>query len=132
MRRTQSHDIQHYITLHTTAIPHIPIDKLAFFTEDTLYAGFEKVIMSEVTFAKTFLATTDKKPIKLPADHVSDPRKYPGQSPVRPSLYHHVLIIAPLLTPLFSLSSLARPTRSPPAPHPPRHPKHKKRQSQRA
>ncbi|KAK3676361.1 hypothetical protein LTR78_003636 [Recurvomyces mirabilis] len=37
--------------------------------------------MSEVTFAKTFLATLDKRPIKLPADHVSDPRKYPGQSP---------------------------------------------------
>ncbi|KAF2163527.1 hypothetical protein M409DRAFT_68448 [Zasmidium cellare ATCC 36951] len=37
--------------------------------------------MSEVTFAKQFLATIDKKPIKLPADHVSDPRKYPNQSP---------------------------------------------------
>ncbi|KAK5109453.1 hypothetical protein LTR62_007013 [Meristemomyces frigidus] len=37
--------------------------------------------MSEVTFAKTFLATLDKKPIKLPADHVSDPRKYAAQSP---------------------------------------------------
>ncbi|KXT01846.1 hypothetical protein AC578_2149 [Pseudocercospora eumusae] len=37
--------------------------------------------MSEVTFAKTFLATLDKKAIKLPADHVSDPRKYPNQSP---------------------------------------------------
>jgi hypothetical protein len=39
--------------------------------------------MSEVTFAKQFLATLDKKPIKLPADHVSDPRQYPSQSPVR-------------------------------------------------
>ena len=38
--------------------------------------------MSEVTFAKQFLATIDKKPIKLPADHVSDPRQYPNQSPV--------------------------------------------------
>lgn len=57
-------------------------DTLAFFTEESLYAGFEKVIMSEVTFAKTFLATLDKRPIKLPADHVADPRKYPGQSPV--------------------------------------------------
>ncbi|KAK4501044.1 hypothetical protein PRZ48_006850 [Zasmidium cellare] len=37
--------------------------------------------MSEVTFAKQFLATIDKRPIKLPADHVSDPRKYPNQSP---------------------------------------------------
>ncbi|KAF2208763.1 hypothetical protein CERZMDRAFT_48744 [Cercospora zeae-maydis SCOH1-5] len=37
--------------------------------------------MSEVTFAKSFLATIDKRAIKLPADHVSDPRKYPNQSP---------------------------------------------------
>ncbi|GAB1743208.1 hypothetical protein NU219Hw_g9064t1 [Hortaea werneckii] len=37
--------------------------------------------MSEVTFAKSFLATLDKRPIKLPADHVSDPRQYPSQSP---------------------------------------------------
>jgi len=42
--------------------------------------------MSEVTFAKSFLATLDKRPIKLTADHVSDPRKYPGQSPVRKTL----------------------------------------------
>jgi hypothetical protein len=38
--------------------------------------------MSEVTFAKQFLATLDKKPIKLSSDHVSDPRKHPNQSPV--------------------------------------------------
>lgn len=38
--------------------------------------------MSEVTFAKTFLSSLDKRPIKLPADHVSDPKKYPNQSPV--------------------------------------------------
>ncbi|KAK4548483.1 hypothetical protein LTR36_009393 [Oleoguttula mirabilis] len=37
--------------------------------------------MSEVTFAKGFLATLDKRPIKLSADHVSDPRKGSGQSP---------------------------------------------------
>ncbi|KAI5365405.1 putative Ubiquitin-like domain-containing protein [Septoria linicola] len=37
--------------------------------------------MSELSFAKQFLATIDKKVIKLPADHVSDPRKYPNQSP---------------------------------------------------
>ncbi|KJX92134.1 hypothetical protein TI39_contig5910g00008 [Zymoseptoria brevis] len=37
--------------------------------------------MSEVTFAKQFLATLDKRPIKLPADHISDPRQYPNQSP---------------------------------------------------
>ena len=39
--------------------------------------------MSEVTFAKSFLATLDKKPIKLPGDHISDPRQYPNTSPVR-------------------------------------------------
>lgn len=50
---------------------------------ETLYSSFAKTIMSEVTFAKQFLATIDKRPIKLPADHVSDPRKYPNQSPVR-------------------------------------------------
>ncbi|KAK5133185.1 hypothetical protein LTR08_008121 [Meristemomyces frigidus] len=56
--------------------------KLAYFTEnDTLYAAFQRVVMSEVTFAKQFLATADKRPIKLPADHVSDPRKGSGQSP---------------------------------------------------
>ncbi|GIZ47383.1 hypothetical protein CKM354_001047600 [Cercospora kikuchii] len=38
-------------------------------------------MMSEVTFAKSFLATIDKRAIKLPADHVSDPRQYPNQSP---------------------------------------------------
>ncbi|KAK5125431.1 hypothetical protein LTR85_000540 [Meristemomyces frigidus] len=50
-------------------------------TNDTLYAAFQREIMSEVSFAKTFLATLDKRPIKLPADHVSDPRKGNGQSP---------------------------------------------------
>ncbi|KAM0720952.1 hypothetical protein Q7P37_003237 [Cladosporium fusiforme] len=37
--------------------------------------------MSEVTFAKTFLSSLDKRPIKLPADHVGDPKQYPNQSP---------------------------------------------------
>ncbi|KAK4899251.1 hypothetical protein LTR27_003483 [Elasticomyces elasticus] len=37
--------------------------------------------MSEVSFAKTFLQALDKKPIKLPADHVSDARKHAAQSP---------------------------------------------------
>lgn len=38
--------------------------------------------MSEVTFAKSFLTTLDRRAIKLPSDHVSDPRKYPSQSAV--------------------------------------------------
>ncbi|KAK0285530.1 hypothetical protein LTR35_004869 [Friedmanniomyces endolithicus] len=37
--------------------------------------------MSEVSFAKSFLASLDKRAIKLPADHVSDAKKYPAQSP---------------------------------------------------
>ncbi|KAK3066497.1 hypothetical protein LTR53_017127 [Teratosphaeriaceae sp. CCFEE 6253] len=37
--------------------------------------------MSEVSFAKSFLTQLDKKAIKLPADHVSDVKKYPAQSP---------------------------------------------------
>jgi hypothetical protein len=57
---------------------------LAYFTEnDTLYSGFQRTIMSEVNFAKAFLSSLDKKPIKLPADHVSDPKQYANQSPVR-------------------------------------------------
>ncbi|PNS15520.1 FACT complex subunit spt16 [Sphaceloma murrayae] len=37
--------------------------------------------MSEVQFAKAFLATLDRKPAKLSSDFVSDPRNYPSQSP---------------------------------------------------
>jgi len=56
---------------------------LDFLSErDTLYGGFQRTIMSEVTFAKTFLSTLDKRPVKLPADHVSDPKQYANQSPV--------------------------------------------------
>ncbi|KAI9699449.1 MAG: hypothetical protein M1836_003060 [Candelina mexicana] len=32
--------------------------------------------MSELSFAKQFLSTLDSKPIKLPSDHVSDPKKF--------------------------------------------------------
>lgn len=38
--------------------------------------------MSEISFAKSFLATLDKRAVKLSSDHVADPRKYPAQSPV--------------------------------------------------
>lgn len=45
---------------------------------------FEHVLIAgPVTFAKSYLATLDKRAIKLPADHAGDPRKYPDQSPVR-------------------------------------------------
>lgn len=40
--------------------------------------------MAEVLFARTFLATLDSRPIKLPADHVEDPRNYPARQPVSP------------------------------------------------
>lgn len=37
--------------------------------------------MAEVQFAKTFLSTLDRRPVKLSSDFVSDPKKYPSQSP---------------------------------------------------
>lgn len=45
--------------------------------------------MTEVTFAKAFLAALDSRPVKLPADHVEDPRGFPsGRPAVRtPSLF---------------------------------------------
>jgi hypothetical protein len=55
---------------------------------ETLYARFSKHIMSEVTFAKSYLATLDKRPIKIAADYVSDPKKYPNQSPVCANTNH--------------------------------------------
>lgn len=39
--------------------------------------------MAETQFAKSFLALLDKKAIKLNSDYVSDPKRYPSQSPVR-------------------------------------------------
>jgi hypothetical protein len=49
--------------------------------------------MSEVTFAKSYLATLDKRPIKIAADYASDPRKYPNQSPVCASMDYDVTIV---------------------------------------
>ena len=40
--------------------------------------------MSELSFAKQFLSTLDSKPIRLQADHVEDPKKYPMGNPVSP------------------------------------------------
>lgn len=37
--------------------------------------------MAEVSFARTFLATLDSRPIKVPADHVEDQRNYPARQP---------------------------------------------------
>jgi len=38
--------------------------------------------MSEDSFARAFLTSIERKPIRLSSDHVSDPKKYPAQSPV--------------------------------------------------
>ncbi|KAI9825226.1 MAG: hypothetical protein M1832_001260 [Thelocarpon impressellum] len=35
--------------------------------------------MTELVFAKSFLATLDARPVRLSADHVEDPRKYPAR-----------------------------------------------------
>ncbi|KZF20573.1 hypothetical protein L228DRAFT_284531 [Xylona heveae TC161] len=37
--------------------------------------------MSELSFAKQFLAALDTRPIKLPSDYAEDPRKLPAQRP---------------------------------------------------
>ncbi|KAI0004825.1 cell-cycle control medial ring component-domain-containing protein [Xylariaceae sp. FL0662B] len=36
--------------------------------------------MTEVSFAKSFLAALDSRPIMVPADHVEDPKRYPPRS----------------------------------------------------
>ena len=38
--------------------------------------------MSEVQFAKSFMSVLDRRAVKLGSDFVSDPKKYPAQSPV--------------------------------------------------
>ncbi|KAL1884351.1 hypothetical protein VTK73DRAFT_45 [Phialemonium thermophilum] len=37
--------------------------------------------MTEVSFAKSFLAAVDSRPTRLTADHVEDPRSYPARPP---------------------------------------------------
>ncbi|KAI9763007.1 MAG: hypothetical protein M4579_000070 [Chaenotheca gracillima] len=36
--------------------------------------------MAELQFAKQFLTVLDSRPVKIPSDHVEDPRRYPAQS----------------------------------------------------
>lgn len=38
--------------------------------------------MTEVSFARAFLAALDSRPQKLSADHVEDPRTFPSGRPV--------------------------------------------------
>ncbi|KAI4159790.1 MAG: hypothetical protein LQ342_006301 [Letrouitia transgressa] len=40
--------------------------------------------MTELSFAKSFLSTLDSRPIKLPADHVADPRTFQIKGAVTP------------------------------------------------
>ena len=47
-----------------------------------LSVGKQSAIMSEVSFAKQFLASLDSKPTKLSSDYVADPRKLPKQPAV--------------------------------------------------
>ena len=37
--------------------------------------------MAEISFARQFLSALESRPIKLPSDHVADPRSFPAQSP---------------------------------------------------
>lgn len=53
--------------------------------------------MTEVAFAKQFLAALDARPVKLSADHVEDPRSYPARSAVcsSPSSLSYLSILPP-------------------------------------
>ena len=67
--------------------------------------------MSETMFAKVFLGSLDRKPVKLGSDYISDPKQYPAQSPVaRQQFTYHS---SRLLTHVFSTSSLSPPILSP-------------------
>lgn len=74
---------------------------------ETLYTSYpfptlstnprELATMTEVTFAKQFLAALDSRPLKLSADHVEDPRSYPARSAVSSSSpLAHSLSVAPV------------------------------------
>lgn len=44
--------------------------------------------MNEIAFARQFLTALDSRPIKLPSDHVADPRGFPAQGAVRRAKMH--------------------------------------------
>ncbi|KAK9781131.1 putative Cell-cycle control medial ring component-domain-containing protein [Seiridium cardinale] len=44
------------------------------------YTARELANMTEVSFAKQFLATLDARPVKLSPDHVEDPKGYPARN----------------------------------------------------
>lgn len=47
------------------------------------YSEIDLAAMTEVSFAKTFLAALDARPVKLSPDHVEDPRNHPARGAVR-------------------------------------------------
>lgn len=50
--------------------------------------------MTELSFAKSFLATLDSRPVKLQSDHVADPKTFEPKGPVR-SLFSSNLELYP-------------------------------------
>ena len=38
--------------------------------------------MTELSFAQQFLTTLDSQPVRIPSDHVEDPKKYPARPAV--------------------------------------------------
>jgi len=76
--------------------------------------------MSDLSFARTFLATLDSKPSKISPEHVEDPRTYPARGAVllSPRACEHLLPSSPLRLPILSLTN-PFPVHPPPAtPHP--------------
>lgn len=71
--------------------------------------------MSEITFAKSFLATLDSRPIKLRADHVFDPEQVGLRVPVSiyPGVYAKFELSGAILLTTFCLSSTPSPASRP-------------------
>ncbi|KAF2157938.1 hypothetical protein K461DRAFT_290200 [Myriangium duriaei CBS 260.36] len=68
--------------------------------------------MAEVQFAKSYLATLDRRPVKLSSDFVSDPKKYPSQSPYTlPRPTHPFPTRAPSTTSTSNISITLTPTK---------------------
>ena len=67
-------------------------------------------IMTELTFAKSFLSTLDSRPIKLPSDHAFDPKTFEPKGPVRICPYFVFVYVSEA-----ALTSLVHPpTHAPP------------------
>jgi hypothetical protein len=55
------------------------------------YFEIDFAAMTEVAFAKTFLAALDVRPVKLSPDHVEDPQNLPARGAVRLPIFFGVL-----------------------------------------